>query len=103
VSLIGRLASDAASRGLKLYVPEALSEISAQTVVLLPTALSGGTLADHIGDALQKYGTGRVALEIERVRMDFSLPAVTGTGKELSAEELQALVEQHHPGPHPHR
>ena len=97
VSLAARLSSEAEDRGLKIYVPEALANSGGQTVVLLPTALSGGTLADHIGDALARFGPGRVALEIERVRMDFSLPAVTGTGKDLTEEELRALVERYHP------
>jgi hypothetical protein len=44
---------------------------------------------------VNKYGVQRIALEIERVRMDFTLPSVNGTGKELSAYELDALIEQH--------
>jgi hypothetical protein len=96
-ALTAYLAPAAAEREMTSYVPEALAGASDKAVVLLPTALSGGTLSGHIGDALTKYGPGRVALEVERVRMDFSLPAVTGMGKELSPEELQALIEQHHP------
>jgi hypothetical protein len=95
--LTGRLATEAKKRGLKVYVHEILSNASAQTVVLIPTALSGGTLAGHIGDAVNKYGSGRVALEIERVRMDFSLPAAQGTGVELTAGELQSLIDEHRP------
>jgi spore germination protein YaaH len=59
--------------------------------------LSGGTLSGHISDAIAKYGNSRVALEIERVRMDFSLPATQGTGKELTAEDVQSLIEQYNP------
>lgn len=95
-ALAAQLASGGAGRGLKVFVPEALAGAGERVAVLVPTALSGGTLSDHIGDALKKYGAGRVALEIERVRMDFTLPAVTGAGKELTAEELQSLMEQHH-------
>ena len=83
--------------GSKRMSPESLAAASSHTVVLLPTALSGGTLSGHIGDALEKYGPGRLALEIERVRMDFALPAVTGTGQDLSAVELQALIDQYKP------
>lgn len=97
VSLVGRLSSNALKYGLKLFVPENLSSAGGNTVVLLPSALSGGTLSGHIGDALAKYGAGRVALEIERIRMDFSLPAVTGAGRELTGEELQALIDRHRP------
>lgn len=95
IALTACLAPEAGAHGLNVYVPEPLAGASALTVVLLPTALSGGTLAEHIGDAQKKYGTDRVALEIERVRMDFSLPAANGTGKELTAEEFQALLQKH--------
>jgi hypothetical protein len=95
--LTGHLASEANKRGLNVYVHEILSNASGQVIVLIPTALSGGTLSGHIGEAVEKYGTGRVALEIERVRMDFSLPATQGTGSELTADELQALIDAHHP------
>lgn len=97
VSLVSNLSKNAAEYGLKLFVPENLSSAAENTVILLPSALSGGTLTDHISDALSKYGIGRVALEIERIRMDFSLPAVTGAGKELTSAELETLIERHHP------
>lgn len=95
IALTAGLASEADARGLKVYVPESLADTSAQAVVLLPTALSGGTLTEHIVDAQKKYGADRVALEIERVRMDFSLPAANGTGKELTEEEFQELLQKH--------
>ncbi len=95
--LAGRLAMEASERRLKVIVHDVLSGASERTAILLPTALSGGTLTGHIGEAVDKYGAGRVALEIERVRMDFSLPATQGTGKELTAGELQSLVEQYNP------
>ncbi len=95
--LAGHLAAELKKHGLKLYIHEVLSGASDLTVVLIPTALSGGTLSGHIGDATAKYGTGRVALEIERVRMDFTLPAKTGTGTELTADELKNLMDEYHP------
>lgn len=95
--LTGHLATEAKKRGLKVYVHEVLSNASTHVIVLVPTALSGGTLSGHLGDAVQKYGSGRVALEIERVRMDFSLPAAQGTGMELTADELQSLIDEHRP------
>lgn len=95
--LAGHLASDGLKKGLKLYVHDVLAGASEHAVILVPTALSGGTLSEHIGDAIKRYGVHRVALEIERVRMDFTLPAKNGTGIELTADELQALIDQHHP------
>lgn len=93
--LASYLAEEAQKRGIRLFVPEALHSAGENAVVLIPTALSGGTLTGHIGEAADKYGISRIALEIERVRMDFTLPAANGSGKELSAYELDALIEQH--------
>jgi hypothetical protein len=95
--LAGELGAEAAKNGLRLYVPEKMAASSKDAVVLLPTALSGGTLYEHIVSALARYGVGRVALEIERVRMDFTLPATSGTGRELTPEAFSALVEQYRP------
>jgi len=93
--LASYLASEAQTRGLRCFVPESLHSVGGNAAVLIPTALSGGTLTGHIGEAADKYGISRIALEIERVRMDFTLPAVNGSGRELSADELDALIEQH--------
>lgn len=93
--LTAYLASETQKRSLRFFVPESLHSAGENAVVLIPTALSGGTLTGHIGEAADKYGISRIALEIERVRMDFTLPAANGSGKELSAYELDALIEQH--------
>lgn len=94
-AMVGHLGIECAKHGLELFVQQPLSEASAGAIVLLPSALSGGTLHDHIADALKQYGEGRVALEVERIRMDFTLPASSGTGRALSAADLQALMEQY--------
>ena len=93
--LAGKLGEEARAYGLRLYVPEKLADACSSAVVLVPTALSGGTLHEHIVSALGRYGVGRVALEIERVRMDFTLPALRGTGKELTAGALNDLMQSY--------
>lgn len=93
--LAGQLEIEAEKHNLSLFVPQPLGAFNVNACVLIPSALSGGTLHDHITDALRQYGDGRVALEIERIRMDFTLPAASGTGKAISAGELQSLMEQH--------
>ncbi len=92
MSLTGHLGAEAAEYGLSLYVPAKLADASEHAVALIPTALSGGTLREHLQDAIRRHGVGHVALEMERVRMDFALPARNGTGRELSAGELDALI-----------
>ncbi len=91
------LGTEAKKQGLGLYVPEKMAASNEDASVLIPTALSGGTLHEHIVSALARYGVGRVALEIERVRMDFTLPAANGSGRELAPDAFSALLAQHRP------
>jgi hypothetical protein len=93
--LAGYLGLEARERGLDVFVPQSLADAGSGLIVLLPSALSGGTLHDHIADAQSLYGAERVALEIERVRMDFTLPAASGTGRALSENDLKLLMEQY--------
>ena len=95
LSLSKMLSKAAMENGLLYFVPESLAETGENAIVRVSTALSGGTLSRHISDAAVKYGAGRVALEIQRVLMDFTLPALNGMGKNLSPAEFSALKERH--------
>ena len=65
--------------------------------MLINTAISGGTLSTMLGDACRTFGKQRVALDIERVRIDFLLPSPDGEGKALDRSELEALLAEHTP------
>lgn len=80
-----------------LYLPEVYAGANKQAFVLIGTAISGGTLAQRLEDAVVQYGAGRLALDVQRVRMDFSLPCRTGTGTPLSTAGLRHLMDQEHP------
>jgi len=95
LSVAKALAAATEPLGLKYFVPEALARSGENAIVRVSSALSGGTLRRHIADAFEKYGSDRVALELERVSMDFTLPAVRGVGKELTDEELRELMRGH--------
>jgi hypothetical protein len=99
-ALAARLASIRGEAGLTVYVPQEMAEIVPGAVVLVQTALSGGSLARHLMEAAARYGAENVALEIARVRMDFTVPAKTGTGRELKREELEALLDTYRPKIH---
>jgi len=94
-SLSKSLASAAAKHKLLYFVPEELASSGENAIIRVSTALSGGTLSRHISDAAGKYGAGRVALEAQRIVMDFTLPARSGIGKALTATELLRLKERH--------
>ena len=99
LALSKTLAKMAAQINLLYFVPESLAESGENAIVKVSTALSGGTLKRHISDAQKKYGARRVALEIERVCMDFMLPSHGGAGRELTKETLNELIERHKSAP----
>lgn len=77
-----------------LYVPESYARAAPTAMALVGTAVSGGTLRQHLEEAAAQYGS-RLALDVERVRMDFRLPARTGVGTPLTGKELTELMKQH--------
>lgn len=81
-----------------LYVPEEYGPAVPGAVALICTALSGGDFAQRLREAASAAGgAGKLALDVQRLRMDFTLPARTGEGRPLTAEEFQALTEQEDP------
>lgn len=89
---LSRLGAMLAQSGRRLYVPEAFAVPEAS--VLICTALSGGTLRERLSDAAARYGTQRVALDCQRLAMDFVLPCRSGEGTPLTPEELSARRER---------
>ena len=79
--------------GGSLYLPEAYAGDSDWASVLIPTAISGGSLAGRLQEMVQHYGAERICLDIERIRHDFCLPTDSGIGQKLSGESLAALME----------
>ena len=97
ITLSMTLAKAAITHSLAYFVPEALAETGDHTIVRISAALSGGTLSRRLADAVEKYGAKRLAVEIERVLMDFSLPTLSGVGRELSNDEFHKLVNCYNP------
>lgn len=73
-ALIRQLAPLLGAYGRRLYVPEIYAAASPETVVLLCTALSGGSLQGRLEETCAAYGAQRLALDLERLMMDFPLP-----------------------------
>ena len=81
----------------KLFVSSGYGRHVPTAYVLINTAISGGTLSTMLKDACRTFGTQRIALDIERVRMDFLLPSPSGEGQALSKEALDALLAERRP------
>jgi len=75
-----------------LLVPETYGLAVPQALVLICTALSGGTLRQRLEDALRAFGPRRLALDLQRLRMSFPLPCPSGEGEPLSADGLSQLL-----------
>ena len=84
-------------RRWSLYVPESYACNSPAVKIVIPTALSGGSLKQRLSQAVQSYGADRVVLGLEWVAEDFTLPAMSGSGRHLDWEELDRLRRQRSP------
>lgn len=80
----------------RLFVPEPYGQAVDHAVVLICTALSGGVLRQRLEEAQSRFGR-RLALDLQRLRMDFPLPCPGGEGRPLPVGELDSLMEREQP------
>ena len=92
---LGRVLSD---NRRTLYLPESCGAAAQNAVVLICTAMSGGNFTERLREAAtQQGGAARLGLDVQRLRMDFRLPARSGQGEPLSQEALAQLMERESP------
>ena len=94
-----RLGQTLAAGRRTLYLPERYAQAAGNSaVVLVCTAISGGSLNQRLQEAADAHGgAARLALDVQRLRMDFRLPAHSGEGEPLDAERFQRLMERETP------
>ena len=98
VAFIRQLEQALLTQKKTLYLPEHCMDAAPKSIGLICTALSGGTFEQRLQDAIQQRGhAARLALDVQRLCMDFSLPAQTGEGTPLSPEVFQKLLQQEKP------
>lgn len=83
----GRL--DRETKKWRLFVPQSYGADAPNAVMLLCSAVSGGDFRSYLKEAAAKRGAENLALDVERLRMDFPLPCPSGVGSPLSGAELQ--------------
>ena len=91
--IIKQLGGMFARRDWPLYVTESYADYSNQTRIIIPSALSGGSLTKRLEEAVDRYGSQRIALGIQRTAEDFTLPAPNGCGTPLTREELERRIQ----------
>lgn len=81
-----------------LYLPESYAHTVPDGIALLCTAISGGSFAQRLQEAAAaRGGASRLALDVQRLRMDFRLPARSGEGEPLTEEAFRRLMEREQP------
>lgn len=90
--IASRLDEPFARRGWALFVPERYASYAPHSRVMIPSALSGGSLQRRLEEALERFGESRVVLALEKRAEDFPLPSPDGSGQPLSPQELEALT-----------
>ena len=82
---LDQLGAALSRNGKQLYTPLPVPSAN----VLVSTAISGGSLREMLCDARTRYG--RIALDVQRLIMDFPLPCMSGQGQPMTADELHTL------------
>ena len=94
LSFLTQLTGQLSAHGLALFSPLTLPAEGA--ALLIGTGISGGSLRVLLEENINRYGAAHLALDLERVMMDFPLPCPTGCGTPLTREELLSLRQKHH-------
>lgn len=89
VLLAQRLDALARQYQRRLYIPEIYADAAPSGYVLICTALSGGSLQQRLEEAVDHHGAQRIALDLQRLAMDFPLPCPGGEGTPLTTAQLQ--------------
>ncbi|MDP4109332.1 MAG: hypothetical protein Q8878_04810 [Bacillota bacterium] len=92
--LVSTVSSYIISRQIPVFLSPRFSKTVKEALILIPSAISGGSYEQMIKEAAEKYGEGRLALEVVRISSDFALPFTSSDGKPLSRAELEALKDQ---------
>ena len=92
--VVRELGGQCRRRNWPLIVPEQYGHCSEHALVMISSALSGGSLRQRLQEAQERFGRDRVALALQRVAEDFFLPSPSGSGTPLSQDELHRRIHQ---------
>ena len=93
-AFVRRLCPELRRTRRSLYIPAAYAGDAPEGMMLLCSSVSGGNFREYLQEKTAKRNPGRLALDVERLRMDFRLPCPSGEGRPLEAREFQRLMAQ---------
>jgi hypothetical protein len=76
----GLLGAELAAAGLGFALPLGWHQVCPTAQLLVPSALSGGTLRGRLAELSQRFGSERLILQLQRSRAVFSIPSPNGQG-----------------------
>lgn len=94
--LLTILDSQCAKEGWNLYVPEICAQYAPSARVLVPSAVTNGTLERRLRFARERYGAARPVLAIEWLREDLPLPS-DKRGESISQLTLENQIRRLEP------
>ena len=98
LEFVAQLAAALQKKQKDLFLPQSYAQAGRQAAVLVCTAVSGGNFSEYLQEtAAQLGGAGRIALDLQRLRMEFALPAPMGRGTPLTEEDFTALIGREAP------
>lgn len=78
----------------RLYLCENAARGLSSARIVISSCVTGGSFARYLADKIYEYGAGRIALGINRMITDFTLPASDALGMNISEETLGRLLSQ---------
>ena len=91
VSFCSHLSETCQRRGITLYLPESFSSLCPDAVIVISGQNIRGTYKEYLSSMCRRYGTERLALELERIYTDFTLPVRSGAGSVLSKQRFDEV------------
>jgi hypothetical protein len=82
--------------GMTVYVPEAFAQAAPSAVILISSAVTGGSCAESYRNTVLKYSPERLALVYEPICMDFIMPSPSGKDDYITQNQLDSLIAREH-------
>lgn len=80
-------------QGRKLFLPEKAAQFAPHGTAVVCTACTSGSLEDKLAEAAEHWGAEHLALDLQRMMIDFPLSASGGDAVPLTPDRLHRLAE----------
>lgn len=92
--IIAGLSLQLSRRALPFYLPLCYANYSKSALLVVSSAISGGSLRARLSALIASHGANRLVLCLERAAEDFHLPAPQGSGRPLTQDELSQRIKR---------